>query len=214
MSRPGQNGRLPPMAKVMRIPISRFAPAERVPIAIIHRQAAALERAPLTAELLDAVLNRVFILNPQRQIVFASRGVLDLAPGKKRRDLLGLRPGEALGCVHVGEGEGGCGTAEICRSCGAVNAILKSLAGRRELREYRLTRFIGCREETLDLLVMATPLAHPEGTFSLLAIADARSRSAMEQLFARPSPKPIRISTSRKAGRTRAPTQAARRRGR
>lgn len=197
------------MTKAMRIPVSRFAPAERVPIEIIHRQAAALERAPLTAELLDCVLNRVFILNPQRQIVFASRGVLDLAPGKKSQQLLGLRPGEALSCIHADEGEGGCGTAEICRTCGAVNAILESLAGRRALREYRLTRFIGCREETLDLLVLATPLAHPEGTFSLLAIADAKSRPAMEQLFAQQTLKPARISTPRKSGKARPSTRAA-----
>ncbi len=202
------------MTKAMRIPVSRFAPAERVPIEIIHRQAAALERVPLTAELLDAVLNRVFILNPQRQIVFASRGALDLASAKKHRDLLGLRPGEALGCVHADEGEGGCGTAEICRSCGAVSAILESLAGRRELREYRLTRFIGCREETLDLLVMATPLAHPEGTFSLLAIADAQSRSAMEQLFARQPPNPDRKLAPPRAGKARPRARSARQRGR
>lgn len=202
------------MTKVTRIPVTQFAPAERVPIAIIHRQAAAFQDEPLTAELLDPVLNRVFILNRQRQIVFASRRVLDLVPGRKRRNVLGLRPGEALGCVHAEESAGGCGTTEFCRSCGAVNAILISLSGRRDLREYRLTRFIGCRQETLDLLVLATPLASQGGTFSLLAIADAKYRPVMERLLAQEAPKsaPVRSQPKTPPARPRPPARQPRKR--
>src|SRR5512137_2449332 len=118
----------------LSIPITAFAPGERVAIDVVRRQASALAESPLTSELFNALLNYVLILNPQRQIVFASRNWQELAPGKRVEDLLGLRPGEALGCIHADERDAGCGTTGFCQECGAVKAILASLAGKQDLQ--------------------------------------------------------------------------------
>lgn len=168
------------------IPITHFAPAERVPIEVVHRQAEQLREHPLTAALLNSVLNHVFILNAQRQIVFCSRNVASLVPDRVPDELLGLRPGEALGCIHQDACASGCGTSEFCQECGAARAILRSLAGERDLRECRLTRVIRCQEESLDLLVLATPFELNNERFAILSVADIsheKRRRALERIF-------------------------------
>jgi hypothetical protein len=172
------------MTKSSRIPITHFAPPERVPIAIIHRQAAELKEFPLASMFPDSIPNCAFILNEQRQIVYASDDVASMLPTIATKNILGLRPGEAFGCIHASEGNYGCGTTESCRLCGAANAILSGLAGRRDLREYRLTRLVACRRESQDFLVLTVPLVRKRQTFCLLAIADIKHRDTMERLFA------------------------------
>jgi len=73
------------------IPFTEFAPAERVPLEVIHRQASLVSAVPVTMELLNSVLNYVFILNQQRQIIFASRNFLELTSDKNYEALLGKK---------------------------------------------------------------------------------------------------------------------------
>lgn len=166
--------------------ITEFAPAERASIETVQRQATLLAQQPLISELLNSVLDYVLILNPQRQIVFASRNVQQLVPGVALGDLLGQRPGEALGCTHSGVGSGGCGTTAFCRECGAAKAILASLAGRKDCQECRMIRITNTKEEALDLLVTGTPLTIDGETYSLVALADIsheKRRRALERIF-------------------------------
>ncbi|MCX6903537.1 MAG: ATP-binding protein [Verrucomicrobia bacterium] len=174
------------MTAATRIPITFFAPAERVPIEIVQRQASSFGAIPMASTLLNSGLNLTLVLNQQRQIVFASENVLALTPGKKMEDLLGKRPGEALGCIHASTCESGCGTSEFCSQCGAVRAILNGLEGRRDLQECRLTRLINCSEEALDLLVQATPFQLDQERYVLFSIADIsheKRRRALERIF-------------------------------
>ncbi len=48
-------------------------------------------------------------------------GIDDLAKA------LGLRPGEALQCIHADDEPSGCGTTKFCSTCGAAIAIVSSL---------------------------------------------------------------------------------------
>lgn len=165
---------------------TEFAPAERVTAETVRQQAAIIARQPLVAELLNSVLNYVLILNPQRQIVFASKNVQELVPDAELPDMLGQRPGEALGCVHPDPATGGCGTTAFCRECGAVKSILTSLAGRRDCQECRMIRVTGAEQEAMDLLVACTPLKVEGETYSLAAIADIsheKRRRALERIF-------------------------------
>ncbi len=41
--------------------------------------------------------------------------------------ILGLRPGEILGCINAAKYEAGCGSAMICSNCGAAIAMVSSL---------------------------------------------------------------------------------------
>lgn len=165
---------------------TEFLPAERIPIDVIHRQAETIQRTPLTSQVLNSVLNYVFVLNPQRQIVFASQNWHQLIPELKPEALLGLRPGEALGCVHAHEQPTGCGSTAYCEECGAVKAILASLSGSPAMNEYHLTRIVNCREEAMDLLIYASPLNLHGENYYLLTVIDIsheHRRRALERIF-------------------------------
>jgi len=175
------------MLKSTRLPLTHFGSQERVPIEIIHRQAAEFAETPPSSELLDSLLNYVFVLNRQGQIVFASRNFGDLIQGKSREQILGARLGEVLGCLHAAETPGGCGTAESCQACGALQSIVNSLAGKRDLRDFHLTSFIDSRQKAVHFLVLAAPLVHNQEVYSLLALADGanlQARTALERLYA------------------------------
>ena len=139
---------------------------------VIHRQAKGLNEVPLARTFLNAVQNYLLVLNAQRQIVMASENVLELTPGKTMDQIVGLRPGEALGCIYAHDCASGCGTSEFCRQCGTVKVILAGLAGSRCMQECNLTRVAEGRQETLQLLVLGTPLVHNQERFTLLAISN------------------------------------------
>ncbi|WP_305046691.1 ATP-binding protein [Geoalkalibacter sp.] len=170
----------------MHQPETCFAPSERVDAQRIALQAQQFAPNSLVRELLDAVPSLLAVLNPQRQIVFSNRALLAfLAAGD---DTLGrgLRPGELFGCVNSTLRPGGCGTAEACRHCGAVNAILAGLAGRRDVQEVRLTSEHQGRHEALDLRVHTTPFFHHGEQFVIFAIEDIshqKRRAALEHIF-------------------------------
>ena len=156
----------------MRIPITYFAPAKREPIEVVQRQAGRVSQTSLVGTFLNASLNYLFVLNARRQIVMASENVLELIPGKTLDQIVGLRPGEALGCIHAYECESGCGTSQFCHRCGAVKVILAGLAGARHMQECHLTCLVNGREASLELRVLATPLVCDNERYTLLAVAN------------------------------------------
>ena len=159
----------------MKIPITFFAPAEREPLEVVHRQAGSFSLAPVARTLVNATLNYSFVLISRRQIVMASENVLELAPAMTMDQIIGLRPGEALGCIHAYECGGGCGTSRFCSQCGSVQVILSGLKGCRAMEECHLTRFSNGKAEFLDLQVLATPLVHNNERYTLLTVADISS---------------------------------------
>ena len=153
-----------------KIPITFFAPAEREPIEVVHQQAGHLSQTLSARAFLNAALNYLFVLNKRRQIVLASDNVLELIPGKTVGQVVGLRPGEALGCIHAHDCESGCGTSQFCHHCGAVRVILAGLAGHRYLQECHLTCLVDGQQAALALRVLATPLVHGNERYTLLAV--------------------------------------------
>jgi hypothetical protein len=156
----------------MKVPITFFAPAERDTLEVVHRQAGSFSQSPVTRTLLHATLNYLFVLNSRRQIVMTSENVLELIPSKTMDQIIGLRPGEALGCIHAAECEGGCGTSRFCNRCGSVHVILSGLKGYRAVEECRLTRCRDGKEESLNLHMLATPMVHNNERYTLLTVAN------------------------------------------
>ncbi|PLX85691.1 MAG: histidine kinase [Desulfuromonas sp.] len=165
---------------------TRFAPAERAPEALLKRQSDHFSQDTITAQLLDSVPNILMVLNAQRQVVFANRHLLKLVGMDEEALVLGLRPGEVLGCELVEEAVDGCGTGEGCRTCGAVLAILASLEGEGQVRECSILRTSGLKTEALSLLVSATPLEFGGERFTIFAASDIsqqKRRQALERIF-------------------------------
>ncbi len=87
--------------------------------------------------LLQHIPAGVFLLNLNRQIIFVNGTAQGLASSKVYQSMVGLRPGEYVGCVHSSGGSG-CGTTQACRYCGAVKAILRSQAGQPSVEECQI----------------------------------------------------------------------------
>lgn len=162
---------------------THFAPAERADSAELKRQIAYFASDSLLGRLLNAVPDIFLILNAQRQAVYANDALLETM-GVRREDLdCGPRPGELLDCVHASETEGGCGTTEFCRTCGAAHAMLSSLNHIKSVKECRIITRDG---PALDLQVTATPFQVNDEHFSLFAVKDISSekrRRVLERIF-------------------------------
>ena len=103
---------------------SKYAPPERLDEPEIRRQSHLIRNQAFLSRLYEAVMNAVVIVNQQRQIVYSNRIFASVAGFGRPEDIYGLRPGEAIGCVHADEEDGGCGTAAACAFCGAEGVYL------------------------------------------------------------------------------------------
>lgn len=104
-----------------------YAPAARMSDEEVRGYAGPLLANPVIDTLLKSIGGFLAILNEQRQILVANDNFLKAAGVADVEAVLGLRPGEALQCIHAGERAGGCGTTEYCATCGAVVAIMTCL---------------------------------------------------------------------------------------
>lgn len=164
--------------------ITHFAPAERQSLDEVQASRRRLLAAWPVEQLLECFPGPVAVLNRPRQIVLANEKFSRLA-GKPLESLIGLRPGEALDCVHAGLNEAGCGTSRFCRYCGAVQAIVRSQRADSAVEECRLIRNSGAGDSALDLRVWATPVnfGEPYTVFALLDISDEKRRAVLERIF-------------------------------
>ncbi len=164
---------------------TKFASTERALPREVRRQSRLFSEGMLLRILPEVVPCALVVLNAQRQIVFANDRFIDLVyPDQQKDHVHGLRPGEALGCVHAFDDPGGCGTTEFCSTCGAVAAILSSQEGEADVRECRILR--GQTGEAIDLRVWATPVEVEGEQFSVFAALDIsheKRRLALERIF-------------------------------
>ncbi|MFH1580763.1 MAG: PAS domain-containing sensor histidine kinase [Pseudomonadota bacterium] len=161
-----------------------YAPAERASEGQINQEADLLIALPLLGQLLDSIPDIVLILNEQRQIVFANQALADAFDITDRRGIYGLRPGEALQCIHADETICGCGTTSFCKTCGAVNAILSGLRGKKKTEECRISQ-----KNTgiaFDFRVTATPFKASNASFVIFVATDIsheKRRNVLERTF-------------------------------
>ncbi len=161
-----------------------YAPAERASRDQINQEADLLTALPLFSQLLDSIPDIVLILNAQRQIVFANQAFADVFSIQDKRGVYGIRPGEALQCIHAGETIGGCGTTSFCKTCGAVNAILSGLRGKKKIEECRISQ--KNTGNAFDLRIAATPFKSGDCSFVIFVvtdISDEKRRNVLERTF-------------------------------
>ena len=162
-----------------------FASAERADQKDLRQAADDLGKISLLQKLYEALEIIILILNPQRQIVFANRRLLEFLGVDNLEIVIGQRPGEVLDCVHAFEEKGGCGTTEFCAQCGSINAILKSQAGNQKVvQECHILRKDG--KQALDVQISASPFAVGSQAYTIFAIediGDKKRRRVLERLF-------------------------------
>ncbi|MBM3286478.1 MAG: HAMP domain-containing histidine kinase [Candidatus Eisenbacteria bacterium] len=165
---------------------ARTAAPVRLSRGEIARQNRRVTAVRSIADLLNSFPEPAMVLNDQRQIVLANNK-LGLLVGQPVEDLLGLRPGDCLDCVHAVEGECGCGTTEFCDACGALRAIRESQDSlNQRVEDCRITRSAKDGPAALDLRVWTTPIELAGERYTVFAVRDAtdeKRREVLERLF-------------------------------
>ena len=137
-----------------------FAPVEKVNAKELAAEIELVSRSPVMSGLLHSVGGLLAILDDHRQIISLNNSFLEMLGIQDSGVALGLRLGEALGCIHAHEGPGHtCGSTRFCSSCGAAIAIVTSLSndGPAE-RVCALSAHRGGQPIELSLLVRCQPI--------------------------------------------------------
>lgn len=165
-----------------------FAPAERAGNQELENDFELFRSFENLGDIINGLPYIALILNKQRQLVFTNQFLVDLLGAKNISELVGKRPGELVNCVHSSTNEGGCGTSESCRYCGAVNAIMECLrTGQRAQGECRITAHSPeGGEVSYDFFVSAAPFHHNGNDYVVLSfndISNEKRRKVLERIF-------------------------------
>jgi signal transduction histidine kinase len=104
-----------------------FAPGKRTDWRVFANQVSAVSQSPLMNTLLATMTGLIVVLNEDRQIVAMNVEFLNAIGIPDPEEVLGLRLGESLKCIHSDEEPDGCGTTPFCRTCGAAVAMMSSI---------------------------------------------------------------------------------------
>jgi signal transduction histidine kinase len=162
-----------------------FLPATRATGDLLGAQVARVASNVVVDALLRSWGGALAVLNGQRQVIALNGAYLEAIGATSPFDALGLRPGEALQCVHAESGPGGCGTSRACASCGAAAAIVASSARHlAEERDCSMSVRRGGEVHDYQLQVRATPLDLGDEACTLLTFRDVsaeRRRASLER---------------------------------
>ena len=160
-----------------------FAPPERTPPEELRQEIDTVSHDPAMDGLLRLSGGLLMIVDSHRQIVALNKSLLAELGVEAEDELLGLRPGEALRCVHAREEPAGCGTTPYCSTCGAAVAIVTGLAeGNASTRKCFMAAKRNGKIEELCFLVKATPVEIRSERFVLVYLQDITAHERMAAL--------------------------------
>jgi len=160
-----------------------FQPSIRYQPEKIRLQASEIIQSPFFPSLLEDVPVVLLIINDARQVVYVNRDLLAAASGKGKPEMLGIRPGECLDCIHALEGKYGCGSTSYCKVCGLANTVKLSETGQDGLGECTISLKDG---ESLTLKLHTKPFNYGAENFVFVAIediSDLKARMLLESIF-------------------------------
>ena len=164
-----------------------FASPERTDQKDLSSEIETVNHSSVISGLLNSVGGLLAILDENRQIVAVNDNFLEKLGIDDPDEALGLRPGEAVNCIHAHEEEAGCGTSKFCSTCGAAIAIVSSLKnGKCTERKCALTASRGGNMVDIALLVRSQPIVIEKRRFLLLFLQDIsvqEQRAALERTF-------------------------------
>jgi K+-sensing histidine kinase KdpD len=162
---------------------SHYASAERSSKNSIKQNFEFLESDKMFLDMFASISGVAAILDENRQIVYANEDLLNLLGVGSLETILGKRPGEVVSCIHSSENPNGCGTAEACRYCGAVNAILTSQrTNQKSTNETRITSEIEGKTISWDLKITSAPLKIKDKQFYVFTLQDISGEKRKENL--------------------------------
>lgn len=166
---------------------TQFASPARSSREIIQKEFQNIKDVDFIGKVLDSLPFIVTILNTNRQIVYSNNVILELLGVTSLDSILGLRPGEAIQCNYSKLEEGGCGTSEHCKVCGAVKSILECQQTNKTVSyECRIANNVDGKMMNFDLMVTSSPFYVNGRKFTMLSMNDISSekrRKLLERMF-------------------------------
>lgn len=160
-----------------------FATAERSSAKELEQQIKLITEHPVVTGLVKAINGVLAVCNGNRQILAVNDELLKLIGVEDPGQILGLRPGEALNCIYSHRCEGGCGTSEYCRSCGAAVALVLSLSEDRPVEKKCAITVNSVREkEDFFFRVRSTPMQIDDEKIIMLTMQNITQQQNLESL--------------------------------
>lgn len=166
-------------------PETYFAPATRSSAIDLSRDIDLINHNPIISAVMTNVSGLLAVLNENREIVSVNDVLLRAL--NINGDALGLRLGEAIGCVHAHDHRGGCGTSMACVTCGAAIAMVVGLGkGQPSQRDCCVTVEHNGGQSDYYFRVQANPVEMEGRRFILLMLTDitvAQRLKGLERAF-------------------------------
>ncbi|NLZ17102.1 MAG: hypothetical protein GX087_05140 [Desulfobulbaceae bacterium] len=166
---------------------SFFASADRSSSQELSEKICLISNDPVVEGVLSSAGGLLAVLDENRQVIALNDAFLRELGIDNASEALGMRPGEALSCVHADTGPGGCGTSQHCSTCGAVLAILSTLSdGKPAEKVCSLAAKRGGTLMDLVLLVKTQQIIVSEKKFLLIFLQDITKdyqRASLERVF-------------------------------
>lgn len=164
-----------------------FAPQEKADIQELATEIEIVSKSPILSGLLDSINGLLCILNEHRQIVALNNSFIKVLGIDDPAEILGLRPGKAVKCVHAEIEPEDCGSTKYCSSCGAAIAIVSSMEQNQPVEKI-CALSINRDDKVVDVvfLVKSHPITIDGGRFLLLFLQDItlqEQRAALERTF-------------------------------
>ena len=164
-----------------------FASPDRLSNSDLQKEIEIAINHPLIEGLLHSISGLLAVLNEHRQIIALNESLMEMLGITDAGQVLGLRPGEAVNCIHSHETEAGCGTSKYCSTCGAAIAIVTSLGEDKPVeRICALTATKNNKPIDMFLLVRAQPINIGTKRFLLLFLQDItehQKKAVLERTF-------------------------------
>jgi signal transduction histidine kinase len=138
---------------------------------------------PVVHAVLEAADGYAVVLNPERQILAANAALTEALGPQEGTACVGVRLGEALGCVRATQGPEGCGTAAACRHCGALLSVLATQAsGEKASNECLLSLRRDGRYVAREFSAKAVPLRVAGQPLTYLSLRDISAQKRLDRL--------------------------------
>ncbi len=166
---------------------THFAPPERATKKELLAEIEIMTTNPFVSGLLLSINGLLAVVDEHRQVVAANNSLLKMLNIDDPEDVLGLRPGKVLNCIHAEKDPAGCGTTKFCSTCGAAIAIVSSLNQNKPIeRTCALSAARDGQNIDIMLLVKSHPINIDKKRFLLLFLQDItqqHQRAALERTF-------------------------------
>ena len=126
----------------------------------------------LLVKAFDSMPSPVFVVDEDVRIHKYNTAAMALLTEEKT-EVLRLRGGEALHCIHHHDSEEGCGRAKACADCVVRNSVNKAFQGGRVVRNRQKMEI--SRDDKIQeiyVLVTASPFVFQDTNYAILVLED------------------------------------------